>query len=321
MRRREFIGLIGATAWPLTALAQPKPLPKVGIIGSVGGSVSVSFVEAMRELGLINGQTIVITGGGEAGAMRSDELARNAAELVAARVNVIFAAGSEATTFAKNATGTIPIVTISGDPIGLGFAESLARPGGNITGLSILATEVSGKKLELLKKVVPHLERVAIYFNPGDPGSRLSVKESETAAASLDLKLQILAITDEKEIVSAFAAASEGRAQAIALITNPLLDIKGQQIADLALTDKLPLIAFTESFPRKGALMSYGPSIPAIYRRAAYYVQRVLAGADPAELPIEQPTKFNLVLNIKTAKLLDLTIPDALLAQADEVIE
>jgi putative tryptophan/tyrosine transport system substrate-binding protein len=325
MNRRQFIACIGAaTAWPLAARAQSKRLPKVGIIGSIGapGSPGVrAFVDGLRDLGLIDGQTITIKNSGNIDVSQNDQLVRTAAELVADKVDVIFASGSQATVAAKSMTSAIPIITISGDPVGLGFAKSLARPGGNITGLSNLAADVSGKRLELLKKVLPRLERVALFFNPRDPGNKLSVAESEAAAASLALKLQTIAITDEDGIAGAFATADDGHAQAIAVITNPVLDIKGQPIVDLALKGKLPLIGFTESFPKRGALLSYGPSIPAIYRRAAYYAQRVLAGDDPAELPIEQPTKFNLVINLKTASALGLTIPDNLLVQADELIE
>jgi len=322
MRRREVLGLFGATcAWPLAALAQTKPLPKVGIVGPIGALVVTAFVDGMRDLGLIDGKTIVINDRSAGRAQTDQQLASTAAELVTDKVDIIFALASQATVAAKEATSRIPIVTISGDPVGLGFADSLARPGGNITGLSNLAPDASGKRLELLKQVVPQLARVAVFFNPNDPGSGLSVKQTEAAAQSLALKLQILEVADEALFAGAFATAREGTAQAIALTTNPLFDIRGQQLADLALGAKLPLIGFTESFPKRGALMGYGPSILAIYRHAAVYVQRILAGANPAELPIEQPTKFNLVINLKTAKALGVTIPDALLATADEVIE
>lgn len=315
--------IAGAMARPLQVIAQSKQLPKVGILGLIGAGGVRNFIDAMRDLGLIDGRTVTIKGGGITfeGGPQDDQLARAAAELVADKVDVIFASGSQATAIAKNLTSTIPIVTISGDPVGLGFAKSLARPGGNITGLSNLAPDVSAKRLELLKRVVPQLDRVAVFFNPRDPGNRRPVEETEAAGASLALKVQIIAITDDAGISAAFVTANEGHAQAIAVITNPLLDIKGQQIVDLALKSRLPLIGFTESFPKKGALLGYGPSIPAIYRRAAYYVQRVVAGADPAELPIEQPTKFNFVINLKTASALAITIADNLLVEADEVIE
>lgn len=323
MRRREVIGLIGnAAAWPFAASAQSKRLPKVGIIGSINArSVLLAFVDGMRDLGLIDGQTITIKHDGNIDIFSTDQLARAAAELVADKVDVIFAPGSQATAAAKSVTSAIPIITINGDPVGLGFAKSLARPGGNITGLSNLGTDISGKRLELLKKVLPRLERVALFFNPRDPGSKLSLAENEAATANLTLKLQTIAITDEDEIAEAFATADHGHAQAITVTTNPLLDIKGQLIVNLALKGKLPLIGFTDSFPKRGALLGYGPSIPAIYRRAAYYAQRILAGDNPAELPIEQPTKFNLVINLKTASALGLTISDDLLVQADELIE
>ena len=323
MRRREVIGLIGnAAAWPFAASAQSKRLPKVGIIGSINArSVLLAFVDGMRDLGLIDGQTITIKHDGNIDIFSTDQLAHAAAELVADKVDVIFAPGSQATAAAKSVTSAIPIITINGDPVGLGFAKSLARPGGNITGLSNLGTDISGKRLELLKKVLPRLERVALFFNPRDPGSKLSLAENEAATANLALKLQTIAITDEDEIAEAFATADHGHAQAITVTTNPLLDIKGQLIVNLALKGKLPLIGFTDSFPKRGALLGYGPSIPAIYRRAAYYAQRILAGDNPAELPIEQPTKFNLVINLKTASALGLTISDDLLVQADELIE
>jgi len=322
MRRREALGLFGAAAaWPLAARAQTKPLPKVGIVGPIGGLVVAAFVDGMRDLGLIDGKTIVIKDSSAGRAQTDQQLVSTAADLVADKVDVIFAPASKATIAARTATSTIPIVTISGDPVGLGFAESLARPGGNITGLSNLAPDASGKRLELFKRVVPQLARVAVFFNPSDPGSRLSVKQTEAAAQSLALKLQILAVADEAAFAGAFAAAREGAAQAAVLTTNPLFDSLGQQLSDLALSGQLPMIGFTESFPKRGALMGYGPSVLVIYRRAAVYVQRILAGANPAELPIEQPTKLSLVINMKTAKALGVTIPETLLATADEVIE
>ena len=323
MERREFIKLIGgvtAAAWPVASHAQSKALPKVGILGPISSSAVAMFLQGMLDLGLIDGESIVVQGG-HTGVGQPDQLTALASELVSNKVDVIFASGSQATRAAMEATSTIPIVTIRGDPVGLGFAKSLARPGGNVTGLSILAPQVSGKRLELLKQIVPALERVVVFWNPDDPGSELSLKETEGAAVRLALTLQILEMRRESAFAGAFAAATEEKAQAVALTPSPFLDIGGPKIAELALQSNLPTMGFAVSLPKAGGLIAYGPSIPASFRRAAAYVDKILRGAKPANLPVEQPTIFELAVNLQTARAIGVTIPTSILVRADEVIE
>jgi putative ABC transport system substrate-binding protein len=234
---------------------------------------------------------------------------------------VIVASGSEATLAASKATTAIPIVMESSNPLGLGIVASLARPGGNITGLSLLAPEVSGKRVEILKQILPGITRVAVLLNPDDPGVAFSLKETEAAARSTALKLQILKVQDAAALDNAFQAAARERAEAIIVLPAPLMNVQAGRIAELALKNRLPTIYFSDDLPKAGGLVSYGVSATAIYRRLAYYVDRILKGANPGDLPVEQPTKFELVINLKTAKALGLTIPQALLLRADEVIQ
>jgi putative tryptophan/tyrosine transport system substrate-binding protein len=317
MRRREFIGLIGgATAWPLAAHAQSKAIPKLAIIGSLGQLTVDALKAGLREFGWVDGETIAILGG--PAATVEPEAVSN---LVTQKVDVIFASGALAGRMAKDATSTIPIVCLTGDLVGAQLVESLASPGGNITGISLLTAEEGPKRLELLRQLVPALERVAVFYNVEDPAAALSLKPMETAATKLRLAVEALGVRRESDFGNAFAAAMKAKAQAVALTSNPLFDIAKSQIAELALQNRLATISFSNVFPKAGGLASYGPDILASYNHAAYFISRIMNGARPAELPVEQPTKFGLCINLKTATALNIGVPDMLLASADEVIE
>jgi ABC-type uncharacterized transport system substrate-binding protein len=316
VRRRSFIATLGGAAvWPLAALAQRTW--RVGILGSA--SVPLPFQEAfqqgMRDLGYVAGKSLIIED--RAGSSPSD-----AADLVKLRVDVIFAAGgSQATRAARQETTDIPIVTISSNPVGLGFVASLARPGGNVTGLSLQSPEANGKRLELLKEMVPRIARVALLGNPNDPGTAFQLQETQAAAAILALNVQLLETRDGNAFEGAFQAAAKENAEAVVPLPAPLIDANAGRIAELALKHRLPTMYHTDVLPRTGGLMSYGVGLASVYKRAAYYVDRILKGSRPADLPVEQPTKFDLTINLKTAKALGLDVPATLIARADEVIE
>jgi putative tryptophan/tyrosine transport system substrate-binding protein len=321
MRRREFISLVIATAsYPFAAVAQSKGAARIAIIGSLNQSAINTFKDGLREFGLVEGETIFVAGG-PASAASPEELSKTVSHLITQKIDLMFASGALAGRTAKNATSTIPIVCLTGDLVGAGLVQSLANPGGNVTGISILTAEASAKRLELLKQLIPALERVAAFYNIADPTFGLSLKPTEAAAKNLRLTIEAIGVRGESDFRNAFAAAIEARAQAIALTSNPLFDIAGSQIAELALQNKLATVSFADSFPKVGGLVSYGPNIMGSYRRAAYFVSRILRGSKPADLPVEQPTKFNLGINLNTARTLDIQVPDLLLASADEVIE
>jgi putative ABC transport system substrate-binding protein len=249
------------------------------------------------------------------------KLADLAAELVKLKVDVIFASGSESTRAARQASAAIPIVMTSTNPLGLGFIASLARPGGNVTGLSLMGPDISGKRLQLLQEIVPGLAKVALLLDPGDPGAEFSVKETQAAAEALSLKVAVLETRRSDDFDAAFRVAVKEGAQAVIPLPAPITTPNMKRIADLALGHRLPTMFFDDSLPKAGGLASYGVSLLAVSRRAAYYVDRILKGANPGDLPVEQPTKLDLVINLKTAKVLGLTVPPSLLATADEVIE
>jgi len=250
-----------------------------------------------------------------------DRLAALAAELVSLKVDVIVTVGANGTRAAKKATNTVPIVmTQDPDPVGSGFVASLARPGGNMTGLSTIAPEVGGKRLELLKEIVPKLSRVAVFGTSGNPINAQALQEVELAAAGYGVKLQYLDLLSSKDIAIAFRAASKGRADAILMLAGPVLVSERKPIADLAVRSRLPAIYDRQAFVDDGGLMSYGTNIADLDRRAATYVDKILKGAKPADLPVEQPTKFELVINLKAAKQIGLTIPPDVLALADKVL-
>jgi ABC-type uncharacterized transport system substrate-binding protein len=321
MRRREFITLgSAAVAWPLAARAQQtRPLPRIGYLSVGFGSLGAdAFREGLRDFGYVEGQNLLVEyrRAGEPG-----QLDGLAAELIARKVEIIVCGGSQATRAALQQTKTIPIVTLSSNPVAVGFVASLAKPGGNVTGVSLLAPEVAGKRLQLLKQLIPSIARVAVLWNPDDPTVHLSVEETQAAAATLALTLQILQARNADAIDGAVLAASSERAEALVLMPTPLFDGRAEQIARLAIQKRLPTLYVSKEAVKVGILMSYGADLVATIRRQAYFVDRILKGAKPADLPVEEPTKFELAINLNTAKTLGLTISDNLLATADEVIE
>lgn len=328
MRRREVFAVLGAAAWSLGARAQqPRRHARIGYLttGSPDDLLVLrnndAFREAMRALGYIEGENIVIE---RRFAERDlNRLPQLAAELVRLNVDILFASPSPAAVAAKKATDAIPIVIANvGDPVGLGLVASLARPGGNVTGLSYsVGLETFGKGLELLKDAVPNLRNVAILTNPNNPAHALVVKDVEAAAKDLGLRLQRLEARGPDAFAGAFAAMENERAGAVMLVTDTLTVFHAARLAELAVRHRLPsLHGFREEI-EAGGFLSYGPSFLESFRRAATFVDKILKGVKPADLPIEQPTKFDLVINMRTARVLGLNIAPSLLARADEVIE
>src|SRR5438105_6678658 len=279
-----------------------------------------AFRQGLRELSYVEGKNIVIEWRSADGKL--DRLPALAAELVRLKVAVIVTSGGALTRRAKEATSTIPIVmTNDPDPVGDGFVASLARPGGNITGLSTFAPELSGKRLEILREVVPKLSRVAVLGSSGATGYAQTLKEIEPAATACKMQLQFLDVLRANDIETAFRAASEGRAQGVLTLNSGTLGSQRAQIVELAVKNRLPVMYYQNDFVEAGGLMFYGANVPDLSRRAASYVDKILKGAKPADLPIERPTKFELVINLKAAKALGLTIPQSVLLRADHVIE
>ena len=317
--------VLGALLFVLFASAdaqQPKKVWRIGYLAAGSAQTAHFRIEAFRQgvrsLGYIEGKDIVIDYRNAAG--KVDQVPRNAAELVRLNVDIVVTAGPTDTRAAKEATSTIPIVmTQDPDPVGNGFVASLARPGGNITGLSRIAPELSGKQLELLKEIVPKLSRVAVFGTSTEPGNAQSSREIELAAGVLGVKLQYLDILASKDVETAFEAARTGRADAVLILASPILTQR-KQIADRALTSRIPAIYDRREFVDTGGLMSYGVNISDLDRRAATYVDKILKGAKPADLPVEQPTKFELIINLKAAKQIGLAIPPNVLVRADRVI-
>jgi ABC-type uncharacterized transport system substrate-binding protein len=323
MRRREFIMLLGgAAAWPLAARAQQAAkLPTIGYLGG-GGSISQrawvdALVQRLRELRWIEGRTLVIEYRWAEG--RGERAAEIAAEFVRLKVDVIVTDGTPSIVAAKQATSVIPIVfAAAGDPVGSGLVASLARPGGNVTGLSVQAADLAGKRLEILREVIPGLRRLAIMGRIGSPTAQR--REAQAAAHTLGLEVVPAEISRAEDIAPAFDAL-KGRADALYVFGDPLMATNRIRINTLAQGARLPTIYSQREFVEAGGLMSYGPNFPDLHRRAAEYVDKILRGAKPADLPVEQPTKFDFVVNLTTAKALGLEIPPTLLARADEVIE
>jgi putative ABC transport system substrate-binding protein len=322
MRRREFIGFVGGVAamWPLAARAQ-RPAPgkwRVGLL--MPGRRQDMVRQGLRELGYVQGDNLVIEARTIEGA--ADRLAALAAELVALKPDVIIATGTQATQAVKQATSSIPIVmTGSSDPVGTHLVASLARPGGNVTGLSLLSPELSGKRMELLRNVTGELSSLAVLWNPDDPPAATALKETEDAAGAMRLKITAVEARNADDLVPAFRAIAKAAPNALVILNAPLMNVQGARIAELALGLKLPSIFTDMSFPQAGGLMSYGPNFDSLAKRAASYVDRIFKGEKPADLPVEQPTKFDLVINLRTAKALGLNVPPSVLALADEVIE
>ena len=303
---------------------QPKKVPLIGFLGATSLSTISDRVEAfrqgLRELGYVEGKNIVVEYRWAEG--KIERLPDLATELVRLKVDVIVSGGNSATQAAKKATNTIPIVmTQVSDPVASGFVASLARPGGNITGLSTLAPEISGKQLELLKEIVPKLSRVAVLGSSTTPGNAQARREIELAAGALKVQLQYLDVLATKDIETAFRAASNGRADAVLVLQSFVVLPQRKQIADLAVKNRLPAIYYSIEYVEDGGLMTYSVSVTDLSRRAATYVDKILKGAKPADLPVEQPTKFELIINLKAAKQIGLTIPPNVLARADRVIK
>jgi putative tryptophan/tyrosine transport system substrate-binding protein len=301
---------------------EPKKVARIGYLTpnppSAHSARYEAFRQGLRELGYVEGKNIVIEYRYAEG--KQDRVPTLAAEIVRLKVDVIVTGGSTATRAAKEVTVTIPIVMASDpNPIGNGFVASLARPGGNITGLSTLRPELNGKRLELLKEVLPRLARVAVFGSSTAPGNVQQRREIELAAEALGVKLQYVDVLSPKDIQAAFRAASNGRADAFLVVGGNVL-FPHAQVAELAIKSRLPTIHERQEYVEAGGLMSYGVSITDLDRRAATYVDKILKGAKPADLPVEQPTKFELVINLKTAKQIGLTIPPNVLARADRVI-
>src|SRR5262245_36668658 len=326
IRRRQFITLLGgaAAAWPLAARAQqPGKLPTIGFMGqttrSAASEWTAAFVQRLRELGWIDGRNVAIEY--RWGEGRNERFAEIAAEFVRLKVDVIFTAGTPQVLAAKQATSVIPIVfATAGDPVANHLVASLARPGGNVTGLSVQSNELAGKRLELLREVVPRLRRLAILVNVGNPVSLLELGEVQAAARTLGLEFHTLEIRRAEDIAPAFKAL-EGRAQALYVSPDALVITNRARIQTLAMGVRLPTMHGSRDYVEAGGLMSFGANFPDQYRRSADYVDKILRGAKPADIPVEQPTKFDLIINLTTAKALGLDVPDSLLARADEVIE
>jgi len=303
---------------------QPENIPRIGYLEAVSPSISAvrseAFRQGLRELGYVEGKNIVTEYRYAEG--KRDRLPALAAELVRLKVDVIVTAGASATRAAKKATSTIPIVMAQdSDPVGKGVVASLARPGGNITGLSTLAPEISGKQLELLKEIIPKLSRVAVLGTSTRPGNAQTLREVELAAGAFKVEVRYLDVLDPKKIETAFGAARKERADAVLVLAGRILISHRTQVVELAVKSRLPAIYPFPVYVEAGGLMSYGVRRSDLFRRAATYVDKILKGANPGELPIEQPTKFQLVINLKTAKALGITIPPSILFRADKVIK
>jgi len=299
-------------------------VPRIGYLGTRTPSDFGldAFRQGLREQGWVEGQNIVIEYRFAEG--RLDRLPDLAAELVRLKVDIIVAHSTPGATAAKNATNTIPIVmTVVGDPVGLGLIASLARPGGNATGLSfsVVGLEIIGKQLELLKETVPKIRRMAILSNAANPIQPLAIRDVNVAARSLGVQLQLLEVRGPNEFDSAFAAMAKERVGALLVVADSMFVFHRTQLADLAARSRLPAAYGWREHVEAGGLMSYGPSLRDLFQRAATYVDKIIKGAKPADLPVQQPTKFELVINLKTAKALGLTIPQSVQVRADQVIE
>jgi ABC-type uncharacterized transport system substrate-binding protein len=326
MRRREFITLVGgAAAWPLAARAQRAgKLPTIGFF-SAGSAAAVSswvaaLVQRLHELGWVEGRTVAIEYRWADG--RDEQLAAIAGEFARLKVDVIVTHATATVIAAKQATAVIPIVFASlADPVGNGLVASLSRPGGNVTGMSLMGTDLGGKRLELLKEVLPRLARVAVLWNAANPGPALIFKEIQAAGQALGIEVQSLEMRSPDDLDGAFEAARRQQPDALVSVEDPLSATYRKSIADFAIAEHLPSLYGLREYVVAGGLISYGANIADLWRHAAGYVDKILRGAKPADLPVQQPTKFDLVINLKTAKALGLEIPPTLLARADEVIE
>jgi putative ABC transport system substrate-binding protein len=322
--RRLAVALLALTllAVPLAAEAQPAKIPRIGYLSQSSGPsvLDEAFSKSLSDLGYIEGQNIAIER--RFAGTRLDRLPKLARDLVRLKVDVIVALDPLSVNAARKATRTVPIVMwTSVDPVEVGLVASLAHPGGNITGLYSIAEALTGKRLELVTETMPTISRIAILWDPGSRGSRRWLSQAVVAARSLGVQLQALAVRRPDDFEAALEAATDGSAGALLTLRGPLLVTHRRRIAELAAAYRLPAISDDPEFVEAGNLMAYGPSLSDSYRRVATYMDKILKGAKPADLPVEQPTTFELVINLKTAKALGLTIPPSVLARADEVIE
>jgi len=311
-----FVLLLGCVG--MAEAQKPAKIFRIGVLrpGALPDAELEAFLQGLRELGYIEGKNIIIEPRFAEG--RVDRFRDLVAELIQLKVDIIVTPGALQIRAAKEATSTIPIVMVNvGNPVGSGLVASLARPGGNVTGLTTITADLRGKRLELLKEAVPKLFRVAVLWNPDAPGGR---EETEIAAPLLGLKLQLLEVRGPEDLDGAFRAAARERSQALVVLRNPVALNERKRIADLAIKSRLPAMYDEREFVESGGLMSYGTNIADLNRRAAFYVDKILKGTKPADLPVEQPKKFELVINLQTAKQIGLTIPPNVLARADRVI-
>src|SRR5262245_13611600 len=326
-KRREFIALMGgAVAWPVTARAQQPPgsIPRVAFLGAESASTNRHFFDAfrqgMREHGYIDGQNVTLVE--RWGEGRSERFPELVAELLGMKTNVIVAVSASAALAAKTATATVPIVFIASDPLGVGLVPSLARPGGNLTGFSLfLGDEFSSKWLELLNEAVPAASRVAMIWNPVNPTNTRYVTVLQGAAGKLGITLHAQAVSAPDQFEDAFASIVAARAQALIVVADPLTVRYRDRIVQLTMRHRLPAMYGFREFVDAGGLITYGVNVPFLCRRAAVYVDKIIKGANPAELPVEQPTRFEFIINLKAARALGLELPPMLVARADEVIE
>ncbi len=329
MRRRAFITIVcgGAAAWPLAARAQPtRKVPRIGVLWHAGSEQEEAIFLAevrrgLRDLGYEEGRNVALVN--TYAAEQYDRFASNARHLVDDNVDVIIAVTRPAALAAQQATRTIPVVAVViPDPVGSGLVASLARPGGNITGLGNFGVDLAAKRVELMKEAVEGLTKVGLLVNPSDPGlARIFTEESKTAADRLGLSIQVLEIAKAEDIEAGLAAISPSGRTGLIINNDALLLTQAERIARLATARGMPTLAFAAGMAKQGALLSYGPDNLAIFRRSAKYVDKILKGARPADLPVEQPTEYQLFINLNTAKMLGIAIPPALLARADGVIE
>jgi putative ABC transport system substrate-binding protein len=331
MKRREFITLLGgAAAWPLTVSAQqPGKIPRIGVL--VTGSLEAPEArvqldaarEGLRQLGYVEGRNIVIAYRGADG--KIERFPSLAEEMVRLDVDLILAANTPAALAARQATATIPIVApVMGDPVADGLVASLAQPGRNITGLTFLAPELTAKRVQLLRDALPNVSRVAALWHPGAYGERTMnemLKATEAAAQIVGVQLQLIGVRAAEELEHAFSTMTRERAEALFLFPSPMLFLERRRIVELAATHRLPSVSQAREFVEIGGLIAYGANINDLFRRSTVYVDKILKGAKPADLPIEQPTRFELVINLKTAKTLGIDVPLPLMIRADEMIE
>ena len=323
MKRRDTVlALLALGTLPFVVKAQPAgKVWRIGVLGLESGPLSYggAFREQFRTRGYVEGRNFVVESRWAAG--NAERLPELAAELVRLKVDAIVAVATLPAAAAKRATNTIPIVLIAADPVGSGLVASLAHPGGNVTGVSLQSTDLAGKRLQLLRELLPRVTRVAVLVLKGSSAGALFLEQTRTAAEPLDMKLVVQEVTTTEGLADAFAAMERERAQALVVQSNPVTTEHRKRVVELAAQFRLPALFEWRIFVDAGGFMSYGPSLAEIFRRAAFYVDQILKGAKPADLPIEQPTKFESVINLTTAKALGLTIPQSVLARVDEVIQ